>query len=148
MSPAKHRRPVAPPCNPALVKSRRDVDKAASWSFAAAAFSLLSGTVTRRETRLAIYTAVMADGQRVTGGHLTGWGNSDLPTLNGQPLHNQADPIRWLRRETTDQPALPKAYLEMVGGDVMPGRVVGLAFLDAARRRTGFVPFCRADHAR
>jgi hypothetical protein len=74
----------------------------------------------------ASYTAVFSDGQRVAGGHLTDWGNSNLPKINGRPLHDLGNPIRWLKRETTEQPALPTAYLEMVGGDVMPGRVIGL----------------------
>ena len=76
--------------------------------------------------RKSLYTAEMTDGQRVTGGHLTGWGSDDLPKLNGRPLHDLANPIRWLKRETADQPAMPTAYLEMVGGDVMPGRTIGL----------------------
>jgi hypothetical protein len=100
--------------------------KLLAWFFAAVAFLLVATARRQAAGEEGLYTAVMSNGERVTGGHLAGWGNSDQPTINGRPLHNLANPIRWLRRETTDQPALPTAYLEMVGGDVMPGRAIGL----------------------
>ncbi|HEX3999366.1 MAG TPA: NPCBM/NEW2 domain-containing protein [Pirellulales bacterium] len=92
---------------------------------AAVAF-VLGSAASRSVAAEALYTAVMSNGERISGGHLSNWGNSDQPKINGRPLHDQANPIRWLRRETADQPALPTAYLEMVGGDVMPGRVIGM----------------------
>jgi hypothetical protein len=100
--------------------------KPLAWSLAAVAVLFVAVAQHRAAADDALYTAVMTDGTRTTGGHLSDWANNSLPKLNGRPLHDQANPIRWLKRETADQPALPAAYLEMVGGDVMPGRVVGM----------------------
>jgi hypothetical protein len=96
------------------------------WSFSVLAFTFLATRLRQAAGQEALYTAVMTDGERIGGGHLTDWGNSELPRVNGRLLHDRANPIRWLKRETTDQPDLPTAFLEMVGGDVMPGRAIGL----------------------
>jgi hypothetical protein len=72
------------------------------------------------------YTGEFSDGKRIENAQLTGWGNDNFPRLNGQALFDQASPIRWLRRDTTEQATVPQAFIEMVGGDVLPGRVMGL----------------------
>jgi hypothetical protein len=71
------------------------------------------------------YTAVFTDGNRITGGHLTDWANSNQPRLNGKPLFDQSNQIRWLKKETPEQATQPAAFVEMYGGDCLPGRVSG-----------------------
>ncbi len=72
------------------------------------------------------YTGEFSNGKRIENAQLTDWGNDNFPRLNGQALFDQASPIRWLRRDTTEQSTIPQAFIEMVGGDVLPGRVMGL----------------------
>ncbi len=36
------------------------------------------------------------------------------------------DPVRWFRREDTSPPKTPASYVEFVGGDRLPGKVVGV----------------------
>ncbi len=70
------------------------------------------------------YTAVFADGKRVVG-TLSDWGAANQPKLNGAPLFDPTNPIHWLKRETAEQPSEPTAFAEFIGGDCLPGRVVG-----------------------
>ena len=72
------------------------------------------------------YTGEFSNGRRIDNAPLTDWGNDNFPRLGGQALFDQASPIRWLRRNTTEQTVVPQAFIEMVGGDVLPGRVLGL----------------------
>ena len=37
--------------------------------------------------------------KHIAGGHMTDWGNSNLPKINGRPLHDLANPIRWLETQ-------------------------------------------------
>ncbi len=71
------------------------------------------------------YTAVFSDGSRVAGGRLTEWGNNNQPKLNGRPLFDQSNHIRWLKKETVERPSQPSAFIEFAGGDCLPGRVIG-----------------------
>ena len=48
------------------------------------------------------------------------------PRLAGRPLFNTAAPIRWLLNTQIPPSAPPKAWVELIGGDCLPGRVVGL----------------------
>jgi hypothetical protein len=71
------------------------------------------------------YTAVFVDGNRVTGAHLTDWGNpNNQPRLNNRPLFDQSNAIRWLKKETPEQASQPTAFVESFGGDCLPGRVI------------------------
>ncbi len=73
------------------------------------------------------YLAVFSDGSRVTDGHLTDWGNpNNQPKLNGRPLFDQANHIRWIKKETPEQPLQPTAFVEIFGGDCLPGRVTAV----------------------
>src|ERR1700730_2802506 len=71
------------------------------------------------------YTAVFTDGNRMTGAHLSEWGvANNQPKLNGRALFDQSNPIRWLKKETPEQSNPPTAFVELFGGDCLPGRVV------------------------
>ncbi len=89
------------------------------------------------------YTAVYSDGERITGA-LTSWGQYQgpdrHPKIKGDLLFKTTkppNPIRWLKQETAEQPIAPAAFVEMVGGDLLPGRVIGAG--EAATLQDGMV---------
>ncbi len=71
------------------------------------------------------YTAVFTDGKRIKG-HLSEWGVQNTPKLNGAPLFDAGNAIRWLRKESGETPAQPAAFIEIFGGDCMPGRLMSV----------------------
>ena len=94
------------------------------WSIAFAAICIVATVDQNAHADDGLYSAEFADGGRIVGGRLTDWGLIDHPRLDGRPLHDSANPVRWLRRQSSEQPAQPEAFVEMVGGDLMPGRAV------------------------
>ncbi len=71
------------------------------------------------------YTGLFADGAYVTAGKISEWHDTGAqPKLNGQLLLDPNRPIRWLRNESPEPQAIPRAFVEMFGGDRLPGRVV------------------------
>ena len=72
------------------------------------------------------YTAMWTDGSREAADGVESWGDtSSRPKLAGRLLLDQDRSIRWLIDNAIPQAAQPPAAVEMVGGDVLPGRVVG-----------------------
>ena len=75
------------------------------------------------------YIAVFADGTRIEGNTISGWhDNSATPQLDGTSLGDPGRPLRWLRDTTLSawQPtATSGSYIELFGGDRLPGTVVG-----------------------
>jgi len=75
------------------------------------------------------YEAVFADGTRVLGGRITGWGQRPgSPKLDGVRLDDPKRPLRWIRNRELKpwrMPADCSGYIEFVGGDRLIGRVVG-----------------------
>ncbi|MGE3777993.1 MAG: hypothetical protein AB7F89_12460, partial [Pirellulaceae bacterium] len=72
------------------------------------------------------YAARFASGRYLEGEPLSNWHSRELqPQLAGQPLFDAADPLRWLMDRSLPPPVAPAAYLEMAGGDRLPGRVIG-----------------------
>ena len=71
------------------------------------------------------YAAVFGDGSRIAGGHLTDWGTNNQPKLNGRPLFDQSNHIRWLKKETVERSSQPNSYIEFVGSDCLPCHVIG-----------------------
>lgn len=71
------------------------------------------------------YSAMLANGQRLQGNKLTEWHDTNAtPRLDGQPLMDPANPLRWFcdrSKRLADQPA---AFVETFTGDRLPGRVV------------------------
>lgn len=73
------------------------------------------------------FIAVYDDGRRITGDEVRQWAvDPPSPTLAGRPLWSD-DAVRWLRDQTLPAPPTPSAYVEFVGGDRLPGRVVGFS---------------------
>jgi hypothetical protein len=72
------------------------------------------------------YTAAWDDGSQTDGETLGPWNETSAsPTLDGRALF--ASPaVRWLLDNTLTPAPLPTARVELVGGDVLPGRVIGV----------------------
>ena len=87
-----------------------------------------AGRPTREPTGTpARYTGMWADGTRQTADGLESWHEtSSQPRLAGRPLFDQGRPIRWLVDNTLCQADPPAAAVEMIGGDVLPGRVIAV----------------------
>ena len=72
------------------------------------------------------YTGQWIDGTRLSGDEVGPWHDNDAqPQLAGRPLFDDAVPIRCLSNNWLDPPDRPKTMVEFVGGDRLPGRVVG-----------------------
>ena len=77
-----------------------------------------------------LYSAGSADGSRVAGGQLTEWqAPTAVPKLNGTPVFDPANPVRWLHAEpsaggpTSDSGppnASGESCIEFFGGDRLP----------------------------
>ncbi len=76
------------------------------------------------------YIAVFTNGTRIEGETISGWhDNSATPQLDGTSLADPGRPLRWLRDTTLSawQPtATAGSYVELFGGDRLPGKVVGI----------------------
>jgi hypothetical protein len=71
------------------------------------------------------YEAALADGTRIFDEEVQGWQSpAAQPMLAGRPLLDAANPFRWLRDNSLEAAAPPDAFVEYVGGDRMPGRVL------------------------
>jgi len=84
------------------------------------------------------YLAVFADGQRIEGSRITGWGQEKASVrLDQTPLLEARRSLRWLR-DRSIQPWDPDrgsavGYVEFVGGDRLIGRVTGVAWARPGR---------------
>ncbi|HEX5106112.1 MAG TPA: NPCBM/NEW2 domain-containing protein, partial [Pirellulaceae bacterium] len=71
------------------------------------------------------YAAMLSSGQRLEGAKLSDWHDvKALPRLDGQPLMEPSNPLRWLRDRTQPLAELPPAYIEFQNGDRLPGVAV------------------------
>jgi hypothetical protein len=71
------------------------------------------------------FTAVLSDGRRVTGDEVRPWhATGARPRLSGADLFDPANPVVWVKDGTLAEARLPVAFVEFVGGDVLPGQVV------------------------
>jgi hypothetical protein len=70
------------------------------------------------------FTASFSDGFYVTDAKLVDWQNSgSQPRLNDRPLF-AGQGVRWVQNQSLQTPILPDSFVEMVGGDRFPGRVL------------------------
>ena len=68
----------------------------------------------------------MADGTRLEGDQLTDWyGAQPQPKLDGHPLFDPGNSLRWLRDRTLRPDEAPVPLVELTGGDCLPGVVTG-----------------------
>ena len=79
------------------------------------------------------YSAMLAKGTLVHGDEVRDWHDTGAqPKLGDKPLLDAENPLRWLKDNTLPPAAAPEAYVEMVGGDRLPGEVVGHRSSDAS----------------
>jgi hypothetical protein len=75
----------------------------------------------------AAYEAAFADGTRVTGKRVFGWGTYPLkPRLDSTSLHDEERPLMWLRNNSVKPWRIPEdgcAYVEFIGGDRIIGSI-------------------------
>jgi hypothetical protein len=72
------------------------------------------------------YTGEWTDGTRLSGETVGPWHDAkSSPKLAGRELFAAGRPIRWLVDNAAAPAPPPDAVVEMVGGDCLPGRVVG-----------------------
>ena len=109
--------------------------KARAALIAATLFAFTAGAAGAADLP-ARFVAVYDDGRRITGDEVRQW-TGETPTLAGQALWS-ADAVRWLCDQTLAAPGTPPAYVEFVGGDRLPGRVIG--FRPASEDSAGALP--------
>lgn len=111
--------------------------KARSVCLVALQIALSTGLVAA-EDAAGRFVAVYDDGRRIAGDEVRQWtAEPPTPTLAGHLLWSD-DTVRWLRDQTLPAPSTPSAYVEFVGGDRLPGRVVG--FRPASDDADGALP--------
>jgi hypothetical protein len=72
------------------------------------------------------FTGALADGTLISAQPLHSWHEPNAqPRLENAPLFDPQRPMRWLRADWADAVAVPRAGVELIGGDRLPGRVVG-----------------------
>lgn len=72
------------------------------------------------------YTGLWTDGTRRSGDSVGPWHETrSSPKLAGRDLFDSSQPIRWLIDNALAVSGEPDAAIELVGGDCLPGRVVG-----------------------
>ncbi len=75
------------------------------------------------ETR---FFARLADSTMVNGGIVRDWHDVNAtPRIENFPLFDANRPVDWLVRGVVGSETTPSAYVEFVGGDRMPGEVIG-----------------------
>ena len=93
-----------------------------SAAFCLAAASAAAGQEDR-------YLAVFADGQRLAGDELSGWGEAPgSPRLGDVALGDPKRPLRWFQDKTLqlwNASTSTDGYVEFVGGDRLTGQVTG-----------------------
>ena len=72
------------------------------------------------------FVAMHANGVRTQGNALTdGHLNTPSLKLDGQPLLEGGNPVRWIKDRSLVPGPPPKAFVEMTTGDCLPGAIVG-----------------------
>lgn len=72
------------------------------------------------------YSARFANGERFEGDDLTDWHRPEgEPKLNGRPLLEPGNPLRWMINRSLPLPTQPQQFVETFGGDRIPGTVTG-----------------------
>jgi len=74
------------------------------------------------------YRGRWVDGTTLSGDTVAPWNETNSsPTLAGRALFDPQTPIRWLLDETLAPAETPSSRVELVGGDCLPGRVIGFS---------------------
>jgi S1-C subfamily serine protease len=77
------------------------------------------------QAELPRFVGMLADGRRIEGERLSDWHDKNAqPRLDGQMLLEGHNPFRWLRDRGKPLADLPSAYVELHGGDRLPGGAI------------------------
>jgi hypothetical protein len=72
------------------------------------------------------YTAAWDDGTQTEGDDLGPWNDTaSSPRLAGRTLFGKPA-VRWIQDNTLEPARLPTTRVELIGGDILPGRVMGM----------------------
>lgn len=71
------------------------------------------------------FSGRLANNDRVSHAEVA-WDDGGDPKLKGRNLLDDGNPFRWILDESIPPVAPPRAFVEFVGGDRMPGTVVGV----------------------
>lgn len=81
--------------------------------------------------RPARFVARLQNGASIEGEVLANWHTADAtPTLDGRPLGDAGNPLRWLRDRQLTAANSPEAFVELFSGDRLPG--VALEYRESA----------------
>jgi hypothetical protein len=88
-----------------------------------------------------LWDGLFADGTRVTNGQIVGWNApASRPQLGGKAMFDAVNPVRWVVRQrppSSPAPVRRQPFVELAGGDRLPGIVEGHASgLEDWRRTT------------
>jgi hypothetical protein len=93
---------------------------------AVAALWCSATTLARAQEQEARYHARLADSTIVVGEQIRDWHDVNAtPRIGNFPVFDPNRPVDWLVRDTPQREPAPQAFVEFVGGDRMPGEVVG-----------------------
>lgn len=71
------------------------------------------------------YAVMFANGAMLSGQHITHWNSRfTAAEVAGVPIFRTVSPVRWVRLNGVGEQIRPKSFVELVGGDVLPGKVV------------------------
>jgi hypothetical protein len=94
---------------------------AATLALAAALAALTS----RAEAEANRFVAEWADGTTTTADEVIGWNGKREPSIDGAKLLRASNPIRSLQNTSLEHFPRAGRFIEFVGGDRLPGKVVG-----------------------
>jgi len=78
------------------------------------------------------FTALLRNGERIEGERLDNWHTREAqPSLSGRELLTGSNPMRWVRDRTLAPTTPPNAFVEMIGGDRLPGEVINFVGSDS-----------------
>ena len=82
------------------------------------------------------FYAKFSDGTYLDREEIHGWHDANAtPRIGRQPLFAAENPVEWIIRDRLEPPRAPKAFVEFVGGDRLPGVVRGYVAADGALLR-------------
>ncbi len=71
------------------------------------------------------FVGMLSDGARIQADSVKEWHDENArPSFAGHAIFDQNRPVRWIIDQAVPLPEMPKAYVEMFGGDRLPCRVV------------------------
>ena len=109
------------------------------WSAKILVLALFVSTATQRargQSEPPQFYAKFSDGTYLDREEIHGWHDANAtPRIGRQPLFAAENPVEWIVRDRLEPLRAPKAFVEFVGGDRLPGVVRGYVPSDGAMLR-------------